>query len=131
MPFDAKKFATHLRTKAKDTKNSDVHLGQCAKWVRLALEDAGANTKGHPIPAKEYGPLLMRNGFHPLPVKNPQSFPFLMGDIVVIQPAPGGNPAGHIAGYDGKNWISDFVQLGFWPGPKYIEGKPSYVVYRR
>jgi hypothetical protein len=47
------------------------------------------------------------------------------------QPGLHGNPAGHIAGYDGKNWISDFVQHGFWPGLAYVKEKPSYVVYRR
>jgi hypothetical protein len=61
----------------------------------------------------------------------PDKFPFQQGDIVVIQPTKHGNPAGHIAGYDGKDWISDFVQRGFWPGSAYEKEKPGYVVYRR
>jgi hypothetical protein len=42
-----------------------------------------------------------------------------------------GSPAGHIAGYDGKGWVSDFTRIGFWPGPVYAKEKPNYVVYRR
>jgi hypothetical protein len=126
MPFDADKFASHLRKNA--ARHSQSH---CAKYVRLALEAAGANTRGHPTPAKDYGPTLMLNGFHAITVADPANFRFLKGDIVVIEPTKHGNPAGHIAGYDGKNWVSDFVQQGFWPGLAYEKEKPSYVVYRR
>jgi hypothetical protein len=126
MPFDTDKFATYLTKHAG--KSSQSH---CAKSVRLALEAGGANTIGHPTPAKEYSATLIRNGFHAITVDDPAKFPFLKGDIVVIEPTKHGNPAGHIAGYDGKNWVSDFVQHGFWPGPAYEKEKPSYVVYRR
>lgn len=54
----------------------------------------------------------------------------MKGDIVVMEPTEHGNQAGHIAGYDGKNWISDFVQRGFWPGNSYAKEKRGYVVYR-
>ena len=74
---------------------------------------------------------LLSNGFHEISVDNPDKFAFQQGDIVVIQPTKHGNPAGHIAGYDGKDWISDFVQHGFWPGTAYAKEKPNYVVYRR
>jgi len=126
MAFDTDKFATYLRKHAG--KHSQSH---CAKFVRLALEAGGANTKGHPTPARLYGPTLVSNGFHEISVDNPDKFAFQQGDIVVIQPTKHGNPAGHIAGYDGKDWISDFVQHGFWPGTAYAKEKPSYVVYRR
>jgi hypothetical protein len=126
MPFNADKFATYLRTHAG--KHSQSH---CAKSVRRALEAGGADTKGHPTPARLYGPTLLSNGFHVISVDNPEKFAFQQGDIVVIQPTRHGNPAGHIAGYDGKNWISDFVQHDFWPGSAYAKEKPSYVVYRR
>lgn len=128
MPFDADTFATYLRNHAKPYS---AKKGDCAKWVRLALEQAGADTKGHPPSAKDYGPTLTRNGFHTVPVGDPDAYRFTRGDIVIIQPTENGDPAGHIAGYDGRNWISDFVQLrGFWPGPGYQREKPSYVVYR-
>jgi len=54
----------------------------------------------------------------------------MKGDIVVIQPMAKGNTSGHIAGYDGKDWISDFIQLGFWPNGEYRKERPSYVIYR-
>jgi hypothetical protein len=126
MPFDADKFANYL------TKNAGKHSqSHCARSLRLALEAGGANTIGHPTPAKEYGATLLRNAFHPITVDNPTTFAFQKGDIVVMEPTQHGNPAGHIAGYDGRNWVSDFVQRGFWPGPTYENEKPSYVVYRR
>jgi len=129
MPFDADKFAAHLR---KHAKARGAKLGDCALYVRGALKAAGASTTGHTRYAKEYGPILMRNGFHAITVDDPAKFPFLKADIVVMEPTKHGNPAGHIAGYDGKDWISDFVQQqGFWPGPAYRQEKPSYVVYRR
>jgi hypothetical protein len=126
MAFDTDKFATYLRKHAG--KHSQSH---CAKFVRLALEAGRADTKGHPTPARLYGPTLLSNGFHEISVDNPDKFAFQQGDIVVIQPTRHGNPAGHIAGYDGKEWISDFVQHGFCPGAAYAKEKPSYVVYRR
>jgi hypothetical protein len=128
MPFDSERFASHLRAHAK---RHGERLGDCAKWVRQALEAAGADTTGHPYPAKLYGPILARNGFHEITVSSPETYPFLKGDIVVIQPTRHGNPAGHIAGYDGSKWISDFEQRDFWPGDAYRREKPSYVVYRR
>lgn len=126
MSYDIDKFATYLRTHA--AKHSQF---QCAKFVRRALEAGGADTKGHPVFASEYGPILIRNGFHAITVDKPESFGFLKGDIVVMEATKHGSPAGHIAGYDGSNWVSDFVQHGFWPGPAYEREKPSYVVYRR
>lgn len=126
MPFDVEIFATHLRKKAAKHSQSS-----CAKFVRRALEAAGADTKAHPVSAKQYGPVLMRNGFHAISVDDPSHFPFQKGDIVVLDATKNGHQAGHIAGYDGKAWISDFVQSGFWPGPAYAKEKPSYVVYRR
>lgn len=126
MAFDPDKFAAHLISRAG--KHSQSH---CARFVRLALEAGGANTTDHPTDAKEYGPTLTRIGFHPITVDNPATFLFLKGDIVVIEPTRHGNPSGHIAGFDGQHWVSDFVQQGFWPGPGYEREKPSYVVYRR
>jgi len=128
MAFNSDKFTTHLR---KHAKARGAKLGDCAKYVRKALEAAGASTTGHPYGAKDYGFILIRNGFHAITVSDPADFPFLAGDVVVIEPTKHGNPAGHIAGYDGKDWISDFVQpRGFWPGSDYAKEKPSYVVYR-
>jgi hypothetical protein len=126
MAFDTEKFAAHLR------KHAGAHSrSSCAKYVRRALDAAGADTSAHPVYAKLYGPVLMRNGFHAISVEDPSRFNFQQGDIVVMDSTASGHQAGHIAAYDGTSWISDFVQRGFWPGPTYAKEKPSYVVYRR
>jgi hypothetical protein len=127
MPIDVEKFTKHLRKKAK---SQAAHHGECAKWVRLALEAGGADTTGHLVPAKTYGPILLRNGFHEMTVDDLDTFLFMKGDVVVIEPTKHGNQNGHIAGFDGKEWISDFVQREFWPGPDYRKERPEYVIYR-
>lgn len=126
MPFDTEEFAEHLRRNAGRHSQSS-----CAKFVRRALEAGGADTKGHPVPAKLYGPTLTRIGFRSIVVEDPDKFQFQKGDVVVMAPTRHGNQAGHIAAYDGRNWVSDFIQQGFWPGSNYAKEKPSYVVYRR
>jgi len=69
-------------------------------------------------------------GFREIQVEDPDKFIFMKGDIVVIQPHARGNPSGHMAGYDGRIWISDFKQRDFWSGQGYRESKPSHVFYR-
>lgn len=126
MPINKEKFSKHLRDNAlKGSK------GRCARYVRAALESGGASTTGHPRDAKDYEAVLLRNGYHSLPEDSAEA-PYLpmKGDIAVIQPTAKGNSAGHIEGYDGKDWISDFVQNGFWPGANYRKERPSYVIYR-
>ena len=75
---------------------------------------------------------MERLGFHEITVDDPDHFPFIRGDVMVMQPHRGGEQAGHVAGYDGRYWISDFVQRDFWAGPDYRNQKPrpSYAVYR-
>jgi hypothetical protein len=75
--------------------------------------------------------VLLANRFIPIPVDNPATFHFLAGDVVVIQPCKSGkHPDGHIAGYDGIHWLSDFVQHGFWPADDYLNERAHYAVYR-
>jgi len=126
MPIDKDKFAKHLRKFAENTSQSE-----CAAYVRRALEAGGASTKGHARAAKDYDAVLLRNGYHSVAADSAEA-PYvpMKGDIVVIQPTAKGNKAGHIAGYDGKDWISDFVQNGFWPGKAYRTERPDYVIYR-
>lgn len=124
MAIDVNQFAIHLRSNAQHGSQQ-----QCAKFVRLALQDAGAKTVSHPRDAKDWGPTLLRNGFHTVTVEKPETFLPMKGDVAVIQPTSSGG-SGHIQGFDGKNWISDFVQTGFWPGQSYRTERPSHVVYR-
>jgi hypothetical protein len=131
MPIDIEKFVTSLR----DNAFRDRHgKGKCGEYVRKALQAAGANFNEYHPPhyGKLYGLTLERLGFHEITVEDPDHFHFVRGDVMVMQPHKGGKQAGHVAGYDGKDWISDFIQLDFWAGPQYRNQRPrpSYAVYR-
>lgn len=98
----------------------------CATYVRKAIKAGGIivmNTQK----ARDYGPMLEAAGFRKISPTQPAR----TGDVVVIQPYKGGNPAGHMAIYDGQNWYSDFKQIDFWGGPGYRTTKPDYQMYRR
>lgn len=128
MPVVVDKFTKHLREHALKKLGGE---GKCAEYVRKALQAGGANIpRPYPPAGKAFGPALLRLGFHEITVENPDTYHFLTGDVMVMQPHKGGKQYGHVAGYDGKNWISDFVQRDFWAGREYREQRPSYVVYR-
>jgi hypothetical protein len=122
------KFVQFLRSKALPPFGK----GKCAMYVRLALEEGGANTTGHPVYAKLYGPILVSNGFSVVKLESPDPARFVAkkGDVAVISPPVSESDPGHIQGYDGRNWISDFIQGEFWPGPQFRLKKPHYVIYR-
>lgn len=122
------------RVKVDDMiKHLDAHAhatsqGQCAKYVRLAIEAGGVTiAPPRPVYAKDYGPKLASLGFSKVDAADytPQK-----GDVVVIQP-PKGQTAGHIQIYNGTTWVSDFVQgSGIYPGPAYRKEKVAYEIYR-
>ena len=125
MPFDKQKAAEFI------TKKGFVlppfGIGKCAPHVRMALEAGGLNTAGHPVPAKDWGPTLTRIGFKAISADDaylPQT-----GDVIVIQ-AIKGHPYGHIELYDGKNWVSDFIQQDMWPARAYPAEKAKYQIFR-
>jgi len=119
---DSDKAAQYLKANSGTTST-----GRCATSVRQALEAGGMDTTGHPRDAKDYGPFLTSRGFLELPAENykPQK-----GDIVVLQPYAGGSPQGHVAMFNGSEWVSDFVQKDFWGGPGYRQKQPDYKFYR-
>lgn len=125
MALDTEKFSQHLRKNAQ--KQS---IGKCARYVRLALQAGGMAVQNQPLHAKDYGPVLRRMGFSEIKVENPATYKFLKGDIVIIQPYSEGK-SGHIAAFDGRVWISDFVQRDFWSGAGYRKHRPSHAFYRR
>ncbi|MEO7496606.1 MAG: hypothetical protein ABIT83_11565 [Massilia sp.] len=131
MPVDIEKFVKHLLA-AADAKPPGH--GKCGEYVRRALQAGGAHFNEYVPPhfGKEYGLTLERLGFHEITVDEPDQFQFMRGDVMVMQPHKGGLQAGHVAGYDGRHWISDFVQNDFWAGPAYRNQnpRPSYAVYR-
>jgi hypothetical protein len=118
MAYDAASAANYAERKANQTSQ-----GQCAKYVRRAIEWGGI-ALAHTGSAKNYGPILEAAGFSEA-TGSPQR-----GDVVVIQAVPG-HPDGHMAIYDGTLWISDFKQQhGLYPGPAYRNTQPSYKIYR-
>ena len=114
--------------KMVDTARSNAEAksrGQCARYCRMALEAGGADTTGHPIAAKDYGPILERNGF--IAVSSDRYIP-KSGDVVVSS----GNKTheyGHIAIYNGSAWYSDFKQRSKSPyrgdAPRHIHYRPA------
>ena len=102
---------------------------RCAEYVRRALETGGFPKYKNKIgSAKNWGPRLEENGFVPV---DPDNYVPQKGDVVVIQPYPGGNRHGHMAAYDGKQWASDAKQRDMWGGPGYRKHKPPHVIYRK
>ena len=121
MPYDGNRAANYADSHAQPNST-----GNCAKYVRKALEWGGAEL-GRTHYAKDYGPVLEEAGFQVIQT------PPRKGDVVVIQPAPG-HPSGHMAIYNGTVWVSDFPQnagpQGFYPGPAYRTAQPAYRIYR-
>lgn len=127
MPVDIDKFVKRLKDNADTTGWGNGH---CGKYVRMALQAGGAEIpQPYPSTGKEYGPTLLMLGFHEITVEDPDNFSFMKGDVMVME-SYNANGAGHVAGYDGKRWISDFVQTDFWAGPGYRKKRPTYAVYR-
>lgn len=98
--------------------------GNCARYVRLAIEHGGI-TLAHTASARNYGGPLGAAGFYEVSGTNPKK-----GDVAVIQSITG-HPDGHMAMYDGTRWISDFKQYhGFYPSQQYRNAHPPYKIYR-
>lgn len=117
--FNKDAAATYLRNHAEAGSTSN-----CAKYVRRAV-DAGGITLQHTASARNYGGPLLSAGFYPILSNVPQK-----GDVIVIQPITG-HPDGHMAMYDGHEWISDFAQHhGFYPSQAYRDIHPPYTIYR-
>ncbi|SUY92735.1 Peptidoglycan hydrolase flgJ [Buttiauxella agrestis] len=118
-------------------------LGNCAAYVRRAVEAGGVHIQipppriGNSASACDYGPSLVSVGFKQVYAytgTGPTDTTIIpgqqTGDVVVIQPIDG-HPHGHIALFNGTNWVSDFIQLrGFYPGQQYRIAKPAYTLYR-
>ncbi|HEU0117619.1 MAG TPA: peptidoglycan-binding domain-containing protein, partial [Alphaproteobacteria bacterium] len=110
--------------------------GECAKYVRLALEHAGYNLANHPYFAKDYAEYFDRNpqlGINRVQGWTPANAQ--IGDIAVFGPQSG-HGAGHIeifTGYDKNHqqvWRSDFAS-GFYAAHAYANAGPSgYAIYR-
>jgi hypothetical protein len=96
--------------------DSHAHLSSshhCATSVRQAMEAAGISTADRPVSgdAGDYGPFLLRHGAQIIPQ---ESYEPKAGDVAVYDRTED-HPAGHIQVFDGRHWVSDFVQRAFSP----------------
>lgn len=119
--YDVKAATDYLRAHAHSTSQ-----GQCARAVREALEAGGLCTDGRPGSAKDYDSFLPSLGFYEV---DPNNYIPQAGDIVVHE-AKEGHEHGHIAMYDGSDWISDFIQRDMFGGRAY-RNDPDYSIWRR
>ncbi|WP_109440476.1 CHAP domain-containing protein [Acinetobacter haemolyticus] len=99
--IDVMAFAQKLTRRASYRSSS-----QCAKFVRIALQSAGAKIVNHPVAASDWGRTLQEIGYKKITpaFDNPQK-----GDIYIIHRTKK-HRYGHIAGFSGTQWISDFKQ---------------------
>jgi len=137
--FDIDSATDYLRESAQPGS-----INRCASYVADAIrsEDGGGLTDlGYPPTgdAKDYGQPRINAGFVPVVqatdanacnIYPPPGYTPQAGDVVVMQPYPGGNSSRHMAMYDGTQWISDFVQIDMWGGKGYRTYAPPYVIYR-
>ena len=122
--WDINAAIAHLQSEALEHPSS-----KCGKFVHKAIDAGGIrlNTAYNPNgkSASGYGPILRHSGFLTVaPGEKPQK-----GDVVVFQPVEG-HPDGHVAMFDGKQWISDYKQDSIYAASPYKNGAP-YVIYRR
>lgn len=91
--------------------------GACARFVRQAIEAGGQSTAGRPVSAYQYKWYLPTIGYQLIGTiagrqaqaewTRAQAQP---GDISVMDHGK----HGHICMWNGRNWISDFVQNNMW-----------------
>lgn len=114
---EAAKYATENASKKS--------VGLCAMYVRKAMIAGG-------IPlyqggnAWHYKYLLPILGFKEIDKKEEKR----VGDIVVFQPI-GKRRFGHIAIWNGKQWVSDFKQRSIIVHSDYTKKECEYAIFRR
>ena len=100
-------------------------VGMCALYVRKAIIAGG-------IPlyvggdAWSYKYTLRIVNFHQVGKQSERE----VGDIVVFQPI-GGRKYGHIAIWNGNQWVSDFKQRNLIVHSDYLDDGCEYAIYRR
>lgn len=110
----------HLNRNARPQSTTN-----CAKFVRLAIAAGGVQLTPRGS-AKDYGISLLAAGFRQIAEGGWPEY----GDVAVIQPIAG-HPHGHMAMFNGRYWVSDFVQVnGYYPGQGYRSARPPVTFYR-
>ncbi|GAA5004426.1 hypothetical protein GCM10023206_08720 [Acinetobacter puyangensis] len=99
--FNLDEFTNKLKNINRQTSSS-----KCAKSIRIALQSAGAKIQSHPVAASDWGNTLLSLGYRQIKPSFDQP---KEGDIYIIHRTQK-HKYGHIAGYSGQNWVSDFKQ---------------------
>ena len=107
--------------KVARSKALSKSIGYCARYVRIALQSAGYKFTGVPSAYMYANGTLSSAGFGQISTKTP----YQIGDIIVINRSSK-HIHGHICIWDGKNWISDFVQRKWNP----FSTPQSYTLWR-
>lgn len=100
-------------------------VGMCALYVRKAIMTGGIPLYmgGDAWCYKYTLPIL---NFHQVGKMSERE----VGDIVVFQPI-GGRKYGHIAIWNGNQWVSDFKQRNLIVHSDYLKEGADYTIYRR
>ncbi|RZG47435.1 MULTISPECIES: CHAP domain-containing protein [Acinetobacter] len=116
--LDISKFTEKLVSMSRSTT---AH--RCARYVRIALQSAGARFTDHPIAASDWGSTLTEIGYKQIrpAFDNPQE-----GDIYIIN-RTSRHRYGHIAGFTGSQWVSDYRQRSH---DVYKDPNVTYEYYR-
>ncbi|MBQ8269909.1 MAG: CHAP domain-containing protein [Bacteroidaceae bacterium] len=105
------------------TENAEPRSRNCCAWyVMRAMQTGGCPI--YILPAFGYSWLLPQFGF--VEIGNSSYIPEL-GDIVVF-PAVKGHIWGHIQMWNGRQWVSDFKQKGFYAAQGYMNS--GYKIFR-
>ena len=120
--YDIEKAVEHLNKKAKSKS-----IERCALYVRQAINAGGIfGLNGHAMTYYNEKKLEIA-GFTKIG-DDINSIELKKGDIVAFA-AVKGHSYGHIAMWNGEQWVSDFKQKSFWVAPQY-EKEKKYVLYR-
>lgn len=147
--YDVDGAVNYLNDSADKLKRSQIAEGNqnyfgsgaCAHYVADAIEKGGGMPVSiRPDDARNFGSWLENNNFGAVAAWDGgetlssngyvSGYTPETGDVAVIQPYEGGNPSGHMAMYNGSQWVSDFRQRDIWGGPGYRGNKPDYIIYR-
>lgn len=122
--LDIRHFVVFMNSLAEER----TMTGHESAWaVRAGLQAGGLDIEKYPYYAKDYGPFLLHLGFSKVPNDSPPQ----PGDVMVLQ--PGLNPSGHVQVWDGKRWVSDFMQpasIGRYRKKRYRDIDAPYALYR-
>lgn len=105
-------------------------VGLCAGYVRRAISAGGVPTYMRPPIASMYVYYLPWLGFEKIEADDLSVYKPKKGDIVVFE-AVSRHPYGHIAMYDGRQWVSDFKQRSIYVNKAYMGENAKWALFHR